>query len=218
MLRSGTTLVEQIIASHTQVVGKGELDLISNICNEENLASANIKTINEKANIYLGELNKQSKGALRIVDKMPFNWLYMGQIQIMFPKARIIYCRRDPLDTGFSCFSQYFTAPHSWACDLADIGRFQNAALRFMSYFKEVSSLRIFEVSYEDIVTSQEAVSRDIIKFLDLEWEKNCLKFHTNNRTVQTASSWQVRKPIYQSALGRAKNYGSLLEPLKTAL
>jgi tetratricopeptide (TPR) repeat protein len=218
MPRSGTTLVEQIIASHSQVVGKGELDLISTICREEDLTNASIKTITKKANFYLSEVKKNSEGALRIVDKMPFNWLHMGQIQIMFPEARIIYTHRNPLDTGFSCFSQYFTAPHSWACDLVDISRFQKAMIRFMNHIKIVTDLRILDISYEDLVLGQEEVSREIIHFLGLDWEKNCLKFHKITRTVETASSWQVRKPIYKNAIGRANKYGTLLEPLKQNL
>jgi tetratricopeptide (TPR) repeat protein len=216
MPRSGTTLVEQIIASHSQVVGKGELDLISSICIEDDLDCASSEALVEKADLYLAELNKDSGGAIRVIDKMPFNWQYMGQIQLMFPEAHVIYCRRDPIDTGFSCFSQYFLAPHAWACDLDDIARFQHSVTRYMNHIKKVTNLSILEVSYEDMVKNQEVVSREIIDFLGLEWEGECLKFYNSGRTVQTASSWQVRKPIYQNAIGRAKRYGALLEPLNS--
>jgi len=122
------------------------------------------------------------------------------------------------MDTGLSCFAQHFTAPHVWACDLADIGRFQKATERLMEHWKNVLPLPILEVSYEDMVDDQEAVSRRVIDFLGLDWDEACLDFHSSGRTVQTASNWQVRKPIYRTAIGRAKGYEPFLGPLKDAL
>ncbi|NQV85324.1 MAG: sulfotransferase [Rhodospirillales bacterium] len=219
MPRSGTTLVEQIIASHHQAAGKGEMDRIQVLCGEDGeFATASDDKIAEKAAGYLAELTKDFDGAARITNKMPFNWLYLGQIQMMFPNAKVLYCRRDPLDTGMSCFGQHFTAPHAWACDLHDIGRFQRATGRLMEHWKDVLSLSILEVSYENMVDDQEATSRRIIDFLGLDWDEACLDFHSSGRLVQTASSWQVRKPIYRTAVGRAKGYEAFLGPLKGAL
>jgi tetratricopeptide (TPR) repeat protein len=219
MPRSGTTLVEQIIASHSRATGKGELDLIRVNCGDDgDFAAADDKILAEKAADYLAVLTREAGQADRIIDKMPFNWLYLGHIQLMFPEARVLYCRRDPMDTGLSCFAQHFTAPHVWACDLADIGRFQKATERLMEHWKNVLPLPILEVSYEDMVDDQEAVSRRVIDFLGLDWDEACLDFHSSGRTVQTASNWQVRKPIYRTAIGRAKGYEPFLGPLKDAL
>ena len=216
MPRSGTTLVEQIIASHSSVVGKGELDLISTICGDDlELASASNEILEKKANSYLDELNKDVKGVGKIIDKMPFNWFYMGQIQLLFPNAQIIYCRRDNLDTSLSCFFQHFTAPHAWACDLTNISLFQNSASKFMNHIQNESSLRIKEVFYEELVENQEFISRSILKFLGLDWEERCLRFHDSKRMVQTASSWQVRKPIFKKSIGRSKKYESIIKSYK---
>ena len=219
MPRSGTTLFEQIIASHPQANGKGEVDLIRVICGEDgDLAAATEKILAEKAEHYLAELTREAEGAARIIDKMPFNWLYLGQIQLMFPEAHVLYCRRDPMDTGLSCYRQDFTAPHAWACDLGDIGRFLSASERIMEHWKSVLALPILEVPYEDIVDDQETASRRIIDFLGLGWDEACLDFHSSGRTIHTASNWQVRKPIYRTAIGRAKKYEALLGPLKDVL
>ncbi|MBT3305177.1 MAG: tetratricopeptide repeat protein, partial [Alphaproteobacteria bacterium] len=219
MPRSGTTLVEQIIASHPQAAGKGELDLIRAHCGEDGaLAGIEDPVLVEKAENYLAELIRGTDGAARITDKMPFNWLHLGQIQLMFPDAHVLYCRRDPLDTGLSCFRQYFTAPHSWACDLDDIGRYQRALNRLMDHWKNVLSLPILDVQYEDMVDATEDVSRRILDFIGLSWDDACLDFHASGRAVQTASSWQVRKPVYSTAVGRAKGYDAFLGPLKEAL
>ena len=219
MPRSGTTFVEQIIASHPRAATKGEMDNIRALCGEDSgFASAAEKDLSAKAETYLADLTREADGAARIIDKMPFNWLYLGQIQLMFPEARVLYCRRDPMDTGLSCFAQYFTAPHAWACDLGDIGRFQRACGRLMEHWKSVLPLPILDVGYEDIVDDQEAASRRIIDFLGLNWDEACLEFHFSGRIVHTASNWQVRKPIYRTAIGRAKGYEALLGPLKNVL
>ena len=211
MPRSGTTLVEQIAASHPQVVGKGEMDLITD-------AGADEKDLAGQASEFLARLREQAEDAERIIDKTPFNFLYLGQIQLMFPAARVVRCRRDALDTGWSCFRQYFTAAHEWACDLADIGRYHRAQERLMDHWQGVLSLPILSVDYEDLIDDQEKVSRRLIEFLGLEWDPACLDFHQSKRTVFTASNWQVRKPLYKSAIGRAKAYGKFLRPLKEGL
>ena len=219
MPRSGTTLVEQIIASHPRAKGMGEVDLIRVLCGEDgDLAAADEMNLSEKAENYLAELTRKADGAARVTDKMPFNWLYLGQIQLMFPKAHVLYCRRDHLDTGLSCFAQYFIAPHAWACNLGDIGRFQRACASLMEHWKNVLPLPILDVGYEDMVNDQESASRRIIEFLGLDWDQACLEFHSSGRTVQTASNWQVRKPIYRTAMGRARGYEAYLGPLKDAL
>ncbi|HIC25329.1 MAG TPA: hypothetical protein EYO82_05385, partial [Gammaproteobacteria bacterium] len=141
MLRSGTTLVEQIAASHPKVIGKGEMDLIRVLCGDDgngdsgsDNAGADEKDLTSQASEFLARMRDQAEDAVRIIDKTPFNFLYLGRIQLMFPGARVVHCRRDALDTGLSCFRQYFTAPHEWACDLADIGRYHRAHERLMDH------------------------------------------------------------------------------------
>ncbi len=219
MPRSGTTLVEQVAASHADVAGKGELDLIRVLAGgDADFSEIEEKALAEKAAEYLARLRSGVEDAVRITDKMPFNFLYLGQIQLLFPGARIIHCRRDSLDTGFSCFRQYFTTPHAWACDLGDIGRFQRACKRLMAHWGEVLSLPIMEIDYEDMVGDQEKTSRRLIEFLGLDWDPACLDFHKSGRTVLTASNWQVRKPLYKTAIGRAGAYEKFLDPLKKGL
>ncbi|MCH7551052.1 MAG: sulfotransferase, partial [Proteobacteria bacterium] len=227
MPRSGTTLVEQIAASHPEVIGKGEIDLIRVLCGDDGDgdsdsdnagAGAGEKGLAGQASEYLARLRDQAEDAARIIDKTPFNFLFLGRIQLMFPGARVVHCRRDALDTGLSCFRQYFTAAHEWACDLADIGRYHRAHERLMDHWQGVLSLPILSVDYEDLIGDQEKASRRLIEFLGLEWDPVCLDFHQSKRMVFTASNWQVRKPIYKSAIGRAKAYDKFLGPLKEGL
>lgn len=223
MPRSGTTLVEQIAASHPRVTGKGEMDLIRVLCGDDgdgdgDGAGADAKDLAGRAAEYLARLREQAEDAARIIDKTPFNFLALGQIQLMFPGARVVHCRRDALDTGLSCFRQHFTAAHEWACDLADIGRYHRAHERLMDHWQGVLSLPILTVDYEDLIGDQEKVSRQLIEFLGLEWDPACLDFHQSKRTVYSASNWQVRKPLYKSAIGRAKAYDKFLGPLKEGL
>ncbi|MDA0306519.1 MAG: tetratricopeptide repeat protein [Proteobacteria bacterium] len=217
--RTGTTLVEQILSCHPEVSGKGEMDLIKQLCAEdEDIAVCEDELVGEIAAAYLSRLREGAGDAPRIIDKMPLNFLYLGQIQIMFPGARIIHCKRDPLDTGLSCYQQIFSGPYAWACDLGDIGRFQKAEARLMAYWKDTLSLPILEIQYEDIIAEQEPSSRKAVEFLGLKWDPACLDFHKFERMVTTASNWQVRKPIYKSSIGRAGVYDKFLGPLKAGL
>ena len=219
MPRSGTTLIEQVAASHPDVAGKGEMDLIRVLAGDDgDLAGAKEKVLTEKAADYLARIRSGAEDALRITDKTPFNFLYLGQIQLLFPGARVVHCRRDPLDTGLSCFRQYFTDPHAWACDLGDIGRFQRTCGRLMEHWGDVLSLPVLKVDYEDMVADQEKTSRRLIEFLGLDWDPACLDFHKSGRTVLTASNWQVRKPLYKTAVGRAGAYEKFLGPLKEGI
>lgn len=217
--RSGTTLVEQIAACHPQAVGQGETEALHHVCGDDDaLARADENSLAEKAGAYLSALTQGAEDAARVIDKWPFNYLYLGQIQLLFPNAYVVYCRRDPLDVGISCFRQYFTAPQAWSCGLQDIGRFQRASERLMEHWKEASSLSILDLQYEDMIADQEGTSRRLIEFLGLDWDEACLDFHSSGRAVLTASNWQVRQPLYASAVGRAKPYEQYLGPLKEGL
>ncbi|MCH8237652.1 MAG: sulfotransferase, partial [Proteobacteria bacterium] len=162
MPRSGTTLIEQIAASHAEVAGKGEMHSIRTLCGDDGfLAEADEGALAAIARDYLGTLRAGAEDALRITDKMPFNTLHLGQIQLLFPGARVIHCLRDPIDTGMSCFRQYFTSPHAWACDLKDIGRYQRATMRLMDHWRGALSLPMLDVRYEDLIADQEGISRE---------------------------------------------------------
>jgi len=230
MPRSGTTLVEQIIASHPQAYGAGELNYIGKEINyyiEHQLNSndstelksyfdtTKIQLITEE---YLKHLREYSSDALRITDKMPANFLHLGLIAYMFPKARIIHCQRDALDTCLSIYFQNFSLPMDFAYSLSDIGHWYRNYERLMAHWNEVLAKSILNVQYEKLVEFQEQESRKIINFLGLDWDDACLYFQNEPRTVLTASSWQVRQPIYKSSVKRWKHYEKYLAPLKEAL
>jgi tetratricopeptide (TPR) repeat protein len=231
MPRSGTSLVEQILASHASVHGAGELNWIAGICadvvkvasapNEPNLKSLldlNVVDLDHLAARYLEPLIALNPAARRITDKMPTNFIYLGLIAILFPQARIIHCRRDPMDTCLSCFMTDFTAGHEFAFNLDSLGHFYLQYERLMAHWKGVIDLPILEVNYEDVVTNVEAQSRRMVDFLGLPWDPRCLAFHENRRFAGTASVAQVRQPIYASSVGRWRHYRSHLIPLQSAL
>ena len=219
MPRSGTTLVEQIAASHPKVAGRGEIDLIRALAGDAAAAASRDDAgLKAMAATYLDRLRMDADQAIRITDKTPFNFLYLGLIQVLFPNARAVHCVRDPLDTGFSCFRQNFAAPHAWACDLADIGRTMRAYRRLMDHWKKVLTLPMLEIRYEELIDNQKRTSQGLIEFLGLQWDDACMKFHKSGRAVLTASNWQVRKPLYDTAVGKAKRYEKFLGPLKAGL
>jgi len=230
MPRSGTTLVEKIAASHHAVVGTGERDAVPRFAdnfgrNEDreesypaSIAGLTAGLAAEFAETYLaGGLGLEPQ-ASRIVDKMPANFMYLGVIALLFPSARVIHCRRDPLDTGLSCYFQNFVHAHPWSCDLHLIGEFYRCYDQMMAHWKSVLPLPILDVQYEDVVADQEKASREIIDFLGLDWDPNCLDFHKTKSTVRTASKWQVRQPIYNKSVGRWRNYAAYLAPLIQSL
>lgn len=230
MPRSGTTLVEQVIASHADAAGGGELPDIQVMADAlartlasampypacvRNLDAAHAHTL---ATQYLERLTRVSDTTTRVTDKMPDNYQHLGLIALLFPKARIIHCRRDAMATCFSIYQQNFTGYHPYAYDLAKLGRRHRNCERLMAHWREVLPLPILEVAYEDMVADQENQSRRILEFCDLTWDENVLDFHKTERSVQTASLWQVRQPIYTNALKGWQAYEEYLGPLKDAL
>ena len=230
MPRSGTTLVEQILASHPAVYGAGELgnifDIVSTMpklldCDDQYpacLGSLTQPAINEVSERYLDHLQELGRDSLRVTDKMPSNFLYLGLIELAFPEAHIIHCMRNPLDTCLSIYFQDFTGKHEYAYDLGNIGALYREYRRLMEHWKVTLTLPVLEVKYEDLVTDTEHYSRDIIKFCGLEWDDRCSSFFNTRRDVITASLQQVRKPVYTSSIGRHKHYEHHLGPLKKAL
>jgi Flp pilus assembly protein TadD len=224
MPRSGSTLVAQILSSHPEVVAAGELRDLPDILSgslagayPRRMASLGAHTACVMAERYIQRLSLLSGGAARVVDKMPHNYLHLGSIFALFPRARIIHCRRDPLDVCLSCYIQNFTWVN-YACSLEDLGFYYQHYEMLMEHWRRVLPLPIYEVDYEELVRNPARVSRELIAFCGLDWSDRCLAFHENSRTVQTASKLQVRRPIYATSLARWKRYEHHLLPLKCAL
>ncbi len=231
MPRSGTSLVEQILASHSKVYAGGEMQTIGFMVlglsqylgidtpYPQCLEMATSEQLKNIAKIYLDQAAPHEIGPDRITDKMPTNFVHLAFIQMLFPRARIIHCKRNALDTCLSCYVQNFGgAGMRFAYNLEHIGSFYNDYRNLMNHYKDVITLPILDVTYEELVVDQEAQSRAIIDFAGLEWEEECLEFHKLPRSVVTASHAQVRKPMYQSSVSRYRNYESHLDKLKEAL
>lgn len=230
MPRSGTSLVEQILASHPRVYGAGELEDIGRMINglpaelgvnmpyPQCLSSLTQEKCDELAQRYLDRIALQSGDALRVTDKMPRNFLNLGFITLLFPQARIIHCIRNPLDTCLSCYFQHFVGGNEFADNLADLGAYYNQYLRLMRHWKTTLDIPMLEIQYEELVADQERMSRALIEYCGLEWDDHCLRFFENKRTVATASYDQIRQPMYKKSVERWKNYEKYLGPLKKAL
>jgi tetratricopeptide (TPR) repeat protein len=220
MPRSGTSLAEQIIASHPAAYGTGELDF----WNSPTLKEAGItrgtlsETVRPKvAEDYLRILEGFSKSASRIVNKAPVNSDYLGLIYSVFPNARVIYMQRDPIDTCLSCYFQQFLTGINFAFELSDLVHYYREHQRIMAHWRAVLPPGfILDVPYEELVADQENWSRKMLDFIGLEWDERVLEFHTNKRQVTTASAWQVRQKIYQSSVARWHNYEKFIGPLKS--
>jgi tetratricopeptide (TPR) repeat protein len=225
--RSGTTLVERIIASHTKAAGVGELTEIESIVSSLNsdfgaypeklleIGESEKRVLSEQ---YLFGLQNRAPRALRIVDKNPFNFLHLGLIKTLFPNASVIHCRRDVRDVGLSCFMQNFADALPWTNSLVSIGNYINCYEKLMTHWQNTIGQDILTIDYEDVVYNLEQNARVIISHIGLEWDENCLLFHETKGGVQTASSVQVREPIYQRSAGRWKKYEEHLKPLLDVL
>jgi len=218
MMRSGTSLVEQIVASHPRAHGAGELQFWNDAARKPDLhnqppdASLRKKLAKE----YLQTLASCSADALRVVDKSTFNSDHLGLIHSVFPAARIIYVRRDPIDTCLSCYFQQFAASHNFTTDLADLAHYYREHRRLVSHWQAVLPPgTLLEIPYAELVADQEKWTRRILEFLNLEWDERCLQFYLTQRPVITASFWQVRQKLYGSAVGRWRNYRRFIGPLR---
>jgi Flp pilus assembly protein TadD len=219
MMRSGTSLAEQIIASHPAVVGAGELsfwnDTVRAHHGQLRQEMPGEPLSKQLADRYLGTLASHSQDALRVIDKAPINSDYLGIIHSVFPKARIIYMRRDPIDTCLSCYFQPFSATLNFTMDLADLAHYYREHQRLMAHWRRVLPPgAILEVPYAGLVSDQEGWTRKMIDFLGLEWDPRCLDFTATQRPVATASFWQVRQGIYKDSVQRWRNYKKYIAPL----
>lgn len=220
MPRSGTTLTEQILASHPAVFGAGELQDLPRILKALRPGyPANVATLDEPrlvslAEEYLRGLEAHAGDALRITDKLPVNFMHLGMIATLFPQARIIHCRRDPMDVGLSCLIELFDMDSDFTTGLDDFGHYFLQYDRLMAHWRETLPVPMFEQRYEQLVGDPETHARALIDYCGLEWDAACLDFQQTGRTVRTPSRWQVRQPIYQRSVGRWRNYAEQMQPL----
>ncbi len=219
MMRSGTSLVEQIIASHPSAVGAGELEFWTDVTSKhgETLRREPPDAVlaRKLADSYLKVLGRHSSEALRVVDKATFNSDFLGPIHRVFPKARILYLRRDPVDTCLSCYFQDFANMASFTLDLSDLAHYYREHHRLVQHWRTVLPQDVFlEVPYAELVADQEGWTRRIIEFLGLPWDPKVLDFQSTRRPVLTASAWQVRQKVYTSSVGRWKHYEKFIGPL----
>lgn len=216
MIRSGTTLVEQIVSSNSQVHPAGELRFWME--NGPSLLK-NLEELRRYADAYLALIARIAPRAPRVTDKMPLNLRYLGLLASAFPNAKFIWCRRDPLDTCFSVYATPFTDPPIFSYNLRNIGYVFRKYAELMDHWLQVLPPgRVFEVHYEHLVTNQEAVTRSLLDYCGLPFEEACLEPERNDSAVRTPSSLQVRKPVYRSSVARWKNFEPWLEPLKEGL
>lgn len=223
MMRSGTSLVEQILASHSRVFGAGELPHLDRIVGSMVAETPDItrypqERLNHYASLYLDAIEAVSCGAERVVDKMPQNFMHLGYIALLFPGARIIHCCRDPVDTCLSSYFQNFAAAHSYTFDLEDMGRCYVGYRRLMAHWRQVLNVDIHELSYEKLVSDPEAEIANLLEYCDLDNEPGCLRFNEHRRTVTTASYDQVHRPLYKSSVGRSRNYMRYIGELERIL
>jgi len=226
MPRSGTTLVEQILASHPEVHGAGELPFMDEAIKGLRIGNVVVKPPDDGVYLdvpqgffevgwrYLQKVRPLNTEALRITDKMPGNFTKIGIIALSLPEAKIIHCKRDPMDTCFSCYRTLFSHGHEWTYNLEELGRFYKVYRRIMEHWEEVLPEQFIEVEYEKLVENFQEEAKKIVTYCDLEWHPNCANFWKTERTVATASMMQVRKPIYKTSIGRWKKYEKFLEPL----
>lgn len=222
MPRSGTTLLEHILASHPAVFGAGERGDLTRL-----LAAGapspypspvpDAARARGVANQFLQRLTRLGGAARRVIVKAHGDCLYLGVIATLFPRARILHCRREPLDVGLSCYMQNFEHL-TFAWSLEDIGAYYRQYERLMAHWQQFLPVPIHEIRYEELLQQPEAVIRAALAYCGLDWDARCLRFHENQRAVATASTVQVRKPLSAHALGRWQRYRAHLEPLRRAL
>ncbi len=229
MPRSGTTLVEQILASHPLVHGAGEVSNLEVVVEKRSpalqsaypdyIATLSPDDFHAIGKEYLSLMGPLPNGARRHVDKMMANRQYAGLIHLALPNARIIHCRRDPFDTCLSCYSKLFGPGQPFTYDLVELGRYYRSYQQLMAHWRAVlPEDRFFEIDYENVVRNLEETARSLIAFCGLDWSPRCLQFHETVRPVRTASMSQVRQPLYQSSIARWQQFSTELAPLLQVL
>ena len=226
MPRSGTSLVEQIISSHHEVYGAGEVNNFHNII----MPIIEKHAVNENYNLKNDEfalIRKQYSNSLVrfyanekvITDKWILNFKTIGFILSAFPESKIVHLKRDARATCWSIYKHYFSDEgNRWAYDYQDLARFYKSYVGLMDYWHNLFPGKIYDISYEDLTSDQEKETRNLLKYCDLDWDENCLNFYTNTRAVKTASAVQVRNKMYQGSSDVWRQYSEHLKPLLDAL
>ena len=230
MPRSGTTLVEQILASHPEIYGAGELNWLPKLADDlqiragcpvpypQCMKSISGEILDEIAGEYLDRLAKLGGAVCRVTDKMPGNYNLLGLVDLLFPASRVIHCVRNPLDTCLSIYFQEFQKGHTYSGDLTDVGHIYLQYRELMTHWNKTLSIPVMDIHYEAMIADQEGMSRKLINFCGLPWDRQCLKFYENDRTIRTASFNQANKPIYLDSINRWRNYDAWLGPLREVL
>lgn len=232
MPRSGTTLVEQILASHSQVAAGGELYFLNTLLlrsdhlavpfrpdtprkpNYGKIALVSTSDLNDLAEAYIQATAPLQEGKKHLTDKMPHNFIHVGMIQLLFPNSRVIHCRRQPMDNCLSLYFQNFRVSHPYIYSQKEIGRYYVGYRLLMDHWQNLLAGFIHEVRYEVLVNNPEQETRKLLEFCGLEWEDACLEFYTLDRYIKTASEGQADQPLYTSSIDRWKRYEKHLQPL----
>ncbi len=227
MPRSGTTLVEQILASHPDVYGAGELQYVRDLIHGDfagpdypaGLTELGAEGLRRFGGYYTVRLAALAPGAKRIVDKLPANFRHLGLLHLAMPRARLIHVVRDARDTCFSCYTQLFASGLNYAYDLGELGRYYRATEALMAHWQSVLPPgALLRIRYEDLIGDFETEARRLIAFCGLDWNEACRRFYETRRAVRTKSEFQVRRPLYTSSIGRWQRYEHWLGPLLKAL
>ncbi|MGB7346425.1 MAG: sulfotransferase [Pirellulaceae bacterium] len=218
MPRSGTTLTEQILSSHPSVAGAGELQLIDHIHHDlvrsngaSSISTLSHESFRKSADYYLQQLEQYRGGAQHVTDKMPTNFMHLGLIATLLPNAKIIHCKRNPMDIIVSSYCQNLNAPF---CDLEQLVDYYHNYRRLMQHWQNVLPIKIHTIQYESLTGDPEKHSRELIDHCGLSWDQRCVDFHKNDRAVHTPSKWQVRQPMYRSSVQKWRRYEKHLKPI----
>lgn len=216
MPRSGTSLIEQVLSSHSNIYGAGEINLLDEIINKYFISKNNLidpKLINKNnlydaGSEYINIIKTKFKTKRYIINKLPLNFRWIGLINLILPKAKIVHCKRDPLDTCLSIFQQNFLIKgNEYSFDLIEIGKYYNLYTDCMKHWKIVNRKKFYEIGYENFIKNQKNETKKLLEFCSLDWEEKCLDFYKTKRSVRTSSDAQVRKTIYTSSINRANSY-----------
>jgi tetratricopeptide (TPR) repeat protein len=223
MPRSGTSLTEQILASHPQVYGAGEPvfwdSAFTVFARTGHHGEARASAFAAMARDYLARVSRLAGAARRVVDKLPANFLYAGLIHAVFPRAKILHMQRHPIDTCLSIYFQNFSTLHPYAADLDDLVHYYGEYVRLTDHWRRLlPATTLLEIPYEALIEDQEGWSRRIVNFIGLPWHPQCLEFHQTQRVVITASRWQVRQRLNAASVGRWRNYENYVAPLRQLL
>jgi len=222
MLRSGTTLVEQILGSHPEIESGGELELIPWLAATrlmpwpQTVMDASRQQLGALAKIYLSRVRELFPAARHVTDKRPDNFLFLGLIKMLFPSARIVYTKRNPMDNCLSIYFQQLGGNLNYATDMENTAHYYLQHVRLMQHWMSCFAGSIFTVDYDELVRSPEPILRRLLDFLELEWSDRCLNYTQTDNLVQTASVWQVREALHTQSSGRWRNYAPYVHGMQT--